>query len=305
MAVDAFGNQQQEPVDEFELMRRRIRGMGQQRGDQAQRDVQRKFASLGNLDSGAALDIQQQTAQQQEDQTSNQLMDVNSLEAQTRRQERTSEADRALQRYGIDTSEAGQTARLGQTLSSQERMQTQKIGSDYSIAKLGVDANERIAKLGNENAMSIAQLEAKTNTDLQRLSLDNARALAEWDRDLRQQGLDIQKVVANNQIDQSKIEGTLNTAATFINSLDVLKNAGFDLEETRKMFEALNIKIPELQGVITAKWNRDNPPPPQYPISPYAPTPSGAGKSFGTGIAGGERYTVSQAPGGPIQRIPA
>ena len=254
--------QKQEPIDEFELMRRRIQGRGGQRADAAQRDVQRQFARLGNLDSGTALSISQQTAQAQEDLTNQQTEGVNILEAQVRQQERETAKDREVQRYGIDTQ--SQTSRYGVDVGARSALDVANIGEAGATtrARIGTDSAERIAKVGHETAMAIAKLEAETNISLQNTSLAQAKTIAEWDVDLRKQGLSIQKMVADNGIEQSKLEGTLNTAATFINSFEVLKNAGFDLNETKRMFEALGLKVgwDQIQLVIDSKIAKDSPP---------------------------------------------
>ncbi len=148
-------------VDEFELMRRRIQGQGAQAGDAQQRQIQRQFASLGNLDSGVAFNLQQQAAQQNQRNTDQAIQDVNVAQAQTN-------ADKEMQKYGVD-------------------------------------AQERMAKM----------------------NLDQQKELATWDRDLKQQGMDLQKMLRIDQNNQYESQMKLDKFATFINSMEPLKAAGF------------------------------------------------------------------------------
>ena len=102
-----------EPVDEFELLRRRAKRRGAASAAGQQRDLNRQFAALGNLPSGAALKVRQQAATAAGQQTSDDLAGINVLQAQTQRAERESQAQRDLQRFGIQ--QQAQTAQRGQS----------------------------------------------------------------------------------------------------------------------------------------------------------------------------------------------
>ena len=86
-----------EPIDEFEIMRRRLKARGAAGQEGQQRQLNRQFASLGNLPSGAAFKIRQQAQVAGERQVSENLQDVNVLQAQTQRAEREAEKQRTFQ----------------------------------------------------------------------------------------------------------------------------------------------------------------------------------------------------------------
>jgi hypothetical protein len=175
-------------VDEFELMRRRIQQKGGVRADDAQRQLQRRFAALGNLDSGVALQQTQQLAQAQEDQTNLETQDVNALQAQTMRAERQAEADRTLQRYGIDTGAAtskyGVDAQTGASryaadLGAKSAMDVAGLGAQTTLgvtglqeagatgrAQIGATSALDVAKLGSQTNLGVANIGAKSALDV-------------------------------------------------------------------------------------------------------------------------------------------
>jgi len=161
-------------ADEFEIMRQRLKSRGAARGAEAQRGVARQAAALGNLPSGAALKQRQFAAQQTEDQTSQELQDVNVLQAQTQRAERESAAGRELQRFGITEqsriAEAGQgiqrfgieqqaeTARAGQGVQRfgiEQQASTAKAGQ--AIQQFGIEEQSRVATAAQTMQESIAK----------------------------------------------------------------------------------------------------------------------------------------------------
>jgi hypothetical protein len=148
----------EQPADEFELMRRRIRQRGQAQGAEQQRALNRRFAAAGNLPSGAAFKIRQQAATAQERGTSEQVQDVNIQQAQVLRQEREAERQRQFageqaglgrqfareERIGSQEFGAGQ-AQLGREFARGERLGAETFASAEALAERGFRADERAA----------------------------------------------------------------------------------------------------------------------------------------------------------------
>lgn len=255
------------PPDEFELLRRRLKLRGASRGEEQQRDLNRRFAAAGNLPSGAAFKIRQQATEAAERQTSEDLQDVNVLQAQTQRQEREAAAGRELQRFGIETQ--AQSARDVETLRGQ-------FGAEAQERAIVASRNELAANLAS--AKDLAQIDATTkqylgdldfNARMQQMQVSDATArhlgemeigtqlqIADWDKDLRSRGLDLQQVIANSNIEASQVEGQLNTFATFVNAMGPLTEAGFSDDEVADMVSALGIGFPEDE--ITKVIKRNN-----------------------------------------------
>jgi hypothetical protein len=275
--------------DEFELLRRRLQQRGATRGEARQRDLNRRFAAAGGLPSGAAFKIRQQAQEAAERQTSEDVQDINVIEAQTRRQEREAQRGREFAREErIGAQEfAGQQAQLGREFQTTERLGAQGFGSEQArldrefatgqqISAQEFAASERQAgqafaaaeaRLGREFtageaalARDFAREEAETGrafqeiqaqfqreheTSLTNLGIESNENLARLDRDLRKEGLDIQRLVADSNIEQGKVEAQLNTYATFVNSIGPLAEAGFSDHEINDMVGALGIDFPE------------------------------------------------------------
>lgn len=224
------------PPDEFELLRRRLKLRGASRGQEQQQDLDRRFAAAGNLPSGAAFKIRQQAAESAERQTSEELQDVSGLEAQTRRQERESEANRDLQRFGITTQ-----AETSRALADVDRQ------TKIDLGQMDFDARMKTLEVSDTTARYLGEME-----------LDQQRVIADLDRELRRDGLDIQEMAARSGIKADKIEGQLNTFATFVNALDPLGAAGFSDKEIVSMMGDMGIKIPEKQIQNMLKGRSDS-----------------------------------------------
>jgi hypothetical protein len=336
----------QPPIDEFELMRRRLRQRGAATAEGRQRELDRRFAAAGNLPSGAAFRIRQQAAEGAQRATGEALQDVNILQAQTQRAEREAAAQRGLQRFGIEqqaqTARRGQdiglqtaqlgsetarraqdiglqtaqlgseTARRGQDLGlqtagleaetarrgqdvglqaaqlsadTQRDLAEMQIGSAVELANLSgeqarqieemrgrfgaeaqersikaarkqlraqIDAQENLMELDIGSKMALAQMDHdsrmsqlavsdRTARFLGEIELNNQITIAEWDRNLRQQGTDIQDKLADAGVAENQFEAKLNTMATFVNALEPMKNAGFNDREVRNMLESLGL----------------------------------------------------------------
>lgn len=268
------------PVDEFELMRRRLEQRGAASAQGQQRELSRQFASLGNLPSGAAFKIRQQATEAAQQQTSQDIQDVNILQAQTQRAEREGLAQRELQKelgyLGAQT-QIG-TAQIGagsarevaniqgkfgieqQQLAigaAKENLATQ-IASNEKLADLDAATKEYIAGLDFDAKMEAMKIEADTAKYLGQLSTNAQLTIADWDSELKQQGLSIQQMLADSQISATQAEGKLNTAATFINSLAPLAEAGFQAADVQAMLENLDIGLsPKFNEQFKSKISLD------------------------------------------------
>lgn len=258
--------QQQQPVDEFELMRRRIRQRSGAAGEGRQRELTRRFAALGQAPSGAAFKIRQEAQEATERAQSEQLQDVNILQAQTARQEREGAAQRGLQR------ELGQMQ--GQTQRDIEAMRgrfgaeqqeraiqasqaelTQTLASQQSLAKASEATKRYLGDLDFGARMKQLDVQDSTARFLGKMELDNQMVMADLDRQLRKSGTDLEKMLADNQISASQTEGTLNSFASFVNSIAPLREAGLNPAQVSEVFEDLELGIPT---ELFTKFVQDN-----------------------------------------------
>lgn len=289
--TNPFATQQQakpnQPADEFELMRRRLKLRGGVRGEEAQRGVSRQQAALGNLPSGAAIKLQQQAAQQAEAQTGRELTDVNILEAQTRRAERESELQRAFGREGFRSQEAiareqiagqrGLQELIGQQQAAQQQVigeqamsQQQLIGEqELNAIKARGASDLEIAQLRGADQKEIANLQIQSSEKMQLLTergMDErlAKTLSENSRmfdieqRLRQRGFDLQeelfKDAQNTQDEQMKMD----KFATVINSIDLLQSLDFSSNEIGNILNNLDVGLSEdvMQALTTSEVTR-------------------------------------------------
>ena len=267
--------QPQQPVDEFELMRRRIRQRAGAAGEGRQRELTRRFAALGQAPSGAAFKIRQEAQEATERAQSEQLQDVAALEAQTRRQEREGEAQRGLQREL-----AGEQRGLQREL-AQQQAQTQ-----LDVTRLGTESAERLGALDAETRQALGQMDFDARMQqmqvaddtarfLGRMELDNQMTIANLDRQLRREGTNIEQMLATQQVSDAAKEGTLNSFATFVNSIAPLREAGLNPAQISEVFEELDMGLPTdmMTGFIQQNFPEfltDQPPPAPAP-APAAP----------------------------------
>ena len=294
-----------QPVDEFELMRRRIRQRGAAQGEEQQRALTRRFAALGQAPSGAAFKIRQQAREAQERVTGEQLQDVNIQQAQIQRQEREAERQRQFageqarlgrefqrgERIGAQEFGAEQ-ARLGREFQTGERLGAERFATAEALAERGFRADEAAAarsfaaeeaRLGrrftaSESALarSFAREEAETGrnfqqiqaefqrgheANMQALGIESNERLASLDRAMQQQGIDIQRSLADAQIAQTEAEGVLNSFATFTNSIGPLREAGMNPVQISQVFGELGLGLPNdmIAAAIGANFPGFNP----------------------------------------------
>jgi phage regulator Rha-like protein len=204
-----------QPVDEFEIMRQRLRSRGAARGEQAQRQVARQSAALGNLPSGAALKLQQQTARATEQQTGQELQDINILQAQTQRAEREAEAERGLRRFGIETQ-----ARTG--------LEQARIGAQAQVksSQIGAGAQVTAARIGAQSALDVTKLDTQSKESIAALGANNDFNIARMQGDQR-----LNEIIQQGATDQQILE--------FKNELDT------EFQEMQNKFEEKRIGLLE------------------------------------------------------------
>jgi hypothetical protein len=220
------GRQPQPPTDEFEIMRQRLRQRGAVRGEEAQRQVQRQAAALGNLPSGAALRIQQQAARETERLTGEQIQDVNILQAQTQRAERESAAQRELQRFGI-TTQAGTALKTAQ-IGAQAGLEQSRIGARASVrsSQIGAGAQVQAAKIGAQSALDVTRLDTQSREAIAELGANNDFNIAKLQGNQR-----LNEIIQQGATDQQILE--------FKNRLDT------DFQKMQNDFDLKKLKLVE------------------------------------------------------------
>jgi hypothetical protein len=279
--------QPQQPVDEFELMRRRLRQRGAVTGQERQRELTRQFAALGNLPSGAAFDIRQQAAEAQQRGVSEALQDVNILQAQTQRAEREAEAQRALQRELTGAELGSRRELLGTQLGAQRGLAELEIGAQRELAQLQLGGQRELAQLQlggqrelaqlqTQSAREIANIQGQFGAEAQERSIASAREnlqaeianrtnlanidastkqhLAQLDFDARMQELNVQDTTARYLSDMS-----LKNQLTIATMDNVLKERNLDLQE---LMVTANVGATQLESKLNtyATWINSIPP---------------------------------------------
>lgn len=218
--TNPFARDYQEParttapgqIDEFELMRRRLKARGAVSADERQRELQRQFASMGNMPSGAAIRAQQQTATAAERATNEALQDVNIAQADTLRQEREALAGRNLAR---------------QTLA-------QELGSRETVAREQIASTEKISQ------DQLAWAERERTLIEQGMDARQARELAQ-SKDMFDIEIELKKRGQSFLEDSTNREFDLNKSISALNAVNLLTQTGFGREEVAGIFQTLGL----------------------------------------------------------------
>ena len=264
------GNQQRPPVDEFELMRRRLQQRGSVRKEEIQRESARQAAALGNLPSGAAMKQRQIATQEAERLTGEQVQDVNIAEAQIRRQERESALERGLKRFGITTQKDISTQEIAgrKELSAQEiigRQDLQTLQGRQQLAQIGASGEQQrllarvqgandmeLAKLNNASAAQIANLQIKSQEKLVKLqesgldsrfaqTLSQNQKFFDLEQGLREKGFNLQEEVFANTKNQQEQQMKMDKFATVVNSIDLLKSFGIQPDQLSNILDNIGL----------------------------------------------------------------
>jgi len=200
------------PMDEFELMRRRLRQRGAVTGQERQQELSRQFASLGNLPSGAALKARQQAAVGLERANNEAIQDVNMAEAETLRAEREGARERNLKRD-----------MLSDQLSSTEKISANQLSSTEKISANQLKWAERErglieAGMNDRQARQIASNEDMFNIEMA----------------LKERGQTFLEGMQNEEL-------ALNKSISALNAVNLLTETGFGREEVAGIFETLGL----------------------------------------------------------------
>ena len=232
-----FQNRQTRPpgeVDEFELMRRRLKQRGATTGQERQQELSRQFASLGNLPSGAAIKTRQKAATASERATNEALQDVNILEAQTLRQEREGQAERDVRRE-----------LMTQELASREREGAATRQTEMDLGNLAATTDLEKARMAGASAREVANIQADTAVrvqELQNKGLDDrvAKEIASREKLFNlEMNFNDQNQSWAEQIARSEYE--INKSVTAIHAVDLLRANGFDHNDVSGLLKALGI----------------------------------------------------------------
>jgi hypothetical protein len=235
------------PVDEFELMRRRVKQESQQAGQQRQTDLKRQFARSGNLSSGAFIKQSGIEQQQQQQQAQRAVEGVDIAEAGVRRQEREAEKGRTFSR---EERIGGQEFATSERIGGQEFVATQQdkqntfaalqaqLGRDFTTSER--EASQIFAETSQETQNNFLKAEAKKGRDLQTVLAGNAQQL---------------------QQDIFDFEKKETVKINSMNAMNALLNMGFNHGDVQDLLEQLGL------GEI------DIPRPPGQEAHPYASLP--------------------------------
>ena len=230
-------------VDEFDLMRKRLKARGAVRGEEATRTAKRTAASLGNLPSGAAIKTQQ-LAQQS--------------------------SDRLLSAFDLQTLSGQQSADLQETIGKQrwDELGLQGEQSMDQIRAKGASDME-IAILNGATQTDIATMQVESQEKLHRLTetgmnrrfatqLSENKRLFDLEQGLRQQGFDLQEEVFKNTQGQQEEQMAMDKFATVVNTVDLLKSFGVELSEMGVILENLDLELSmDIVNALVPKEKRE------------------------------------------------
>jgi hypothetical protein len=128
----------------------------------------------------------------------------------------------------------------------------QEIAGNVRLAHIDAKSKELLANMDANARMQELQVSGKTAERIAGMELDQQLQIAQWERDLKSRGMTVQEALAGANIEQQKVEGTLNTLATFTNALEPLRAAGFNEGAVMEIFRNMNIPIGH--DFITAQW---------------------------------------------------
>ena len=263
----------QPEVDEFEIMRRRVQQQGQAREEAAKKGARQQFARLGNFNSGAAIKVENQQAQEQRQQTDQSVQDVNILQSQQLRQADESRQNRELQKFGIQEQVAAQ--RFG--IEQQAAVQREGFGVQKEMQQIQIAAN--LDELSKSQAYQTVQnsLDRDQQTKLSNMSINAQKDIAanqlafdelglnenirqfndsikfqELDagvknqllqdqQDLAKKTYELQETLQKHAIDQDNSELAVNKMVTAVNMVGLLKESGFSNADIAGVFEALDL----------------------------------------------------------------
>ena len=206
----------------FDLLRKKASQGAEAQGQEAQGALQRRFATLGNLKSGAAIKQQQLVGQKVGEAKANALEGIGVAQA-------GEEAQRAKELEQRDF--AADQAKIGREFQSSERQASQKFGSDFQRSE-----REAGQKFGAEQAG---------------LGRDFQEKLQNKDLAFKDNVFRVESGFKREQLNQASKEFELNKQITAFNSFaQALESDNFD--QLKPALDGLGTSM----GVDTSTWQR-------------------------------------------------
>lgn len=209
--------------------------------DEAIQALRRRLASLGGLQGGAGLKMEEQIRQKAQEQLGGQLEDIRAQEAQFNLQQQEAEKARQFQAQESALARGSQEQLLGRQLASQRELQTlgqqfasgesalerqarlaqQREGQQFTAGESALERQSRLAQQREAQAFTAGQqitqnefaaIESKLGREaavkLQESAQTHAKTLADMDMEMRRRGIVSQERMNKAQIDATaKLEG--------------------------------------------------------------------------------------------------
>jgi hypothetical protein len=223
------------PVDEFELMRRRVKQEGKAAGQQRQQELKRQFARTGQLQSGAFIKQSGIEQQQQQQQQQRALEGVDIAQAGVQRQEREAERGREFAR--------------GERIGAQE----------FAGTQAGLQREFQATQQEAQNTFNALQAQlGREFTTQERLAVQDYAKLAaedqqEFQKQLADEGYEFQKLITGFdektgrtgaeilQREIMKFEQDISKQNNAVNMMNSLLGVGFNRTEVQKIMKDLGI----------------------------------------------------------------
>lgn len=249
-------------INEFDIMRQRIRERELQRGKETAEAVKGQFASRGTLQSGAQIKAQERGREQVARQAQDERRDILIAEAQTRRAEREAALQRQFQtQERIGAQEFASSERLGQEsflraqaeaqriFTTSEREALQSFQDKQRLGAQEFTSAERAAAEKFQGIQAEAQRQLQSDIALGKIRLPDGG----FAKTLQGQQLDIQSQQFNDTLAeqiaqreqnaaQFEQEMAFNRTNSTINAITALKNSGFNDLQIKQIFDELGIE---------------------------------------------------------------
>jgi len=224
------------PVDEFELMRRRVKQEGKAAGQQRQQELKRQFARTGQLSSGAFIKQSGIEAQQQEQQQQRALEGVDIAQAGIQRQEREAEKGREFAR----AERLGGQEFAGEQAGIQRGFVASQQEAQNTFASLQAQIGREFTTQERGAAQKFASLEAGIQRDFQQRLTDQGR---DFQKEIT--GFDEETGMTRADALQQEMfdfERTETKKVEALNAMNAMLNIGFSRAETNELLKSLGFE---------------------------------------------------------------
>jgi hypothetical protein len=163
----------------------------------------------------------------------------------------------AAQGFGSEQARLAREFATGERVSAQDFAASERTAQNVFLAAEAATGREFTAGEA-ELARTFAREEAETGrafaqvqqefqqaheASMQALGIASNENIALLDRELKQDGIDIQRMLADSQIETAKAEGVLNSLATFTNSIAPLREAGMNPIQIAQVYKDMDIGL--------------------------------------------------------------